>query len=247
VPEHLGEVKSRQTEMIDRTYRAVKDRLTKEIAYWDHRAEELKAQEQAGRVNARLNSGMARRRADDLQARLQRRLAELEHERRIAPQPPVVLGGALVIPAGLLARLDGKSKGRPELFGKENKSAVEKAAMQAVMEKERQLGYVPVDVSAAKLGWDIEARIPGTGRLRFIEVKGRVEGATTITVSKNEILAGLNKPEDFILAVVEVIFVDGKAKPKNIHYLRKPFRREPDFAATSVNYAVKEMLKSGKQ
>ncbi|MEZ5434060.1 MAG: hypothetical protein R3F31_23410 [Verrucomicrobiales bacterium] len=42
----------------------VKDRLTKEINYWDHRAEELKLQEQAGKANARLNSNEARKRAD---------------------------------------------------------------------------------------------------------------------------------------------------------------------------------------
>lgn len=42
-----------------------------------------------------------------------------------------------------------------------------------------------------------------TGRLRFIEVKGRVRGATTVTVTKNEILTALNKPDDFILTVVE--------------------------------------------
>jgi superfamily II DNA or RNA helicase len=242
VPAHLEEVKTRRAEMIDRTYSAVKDRLTKEIAYWDHRAEELKAQEQAGRVNARLNSEMARRRADDLQGRLQRRLAELEQERRLAPQPPVVIGGALVIPAGLLARLEGKFEGEPGTFGREGRNAIERAAMQAVMEQERSLGYTPVDVSAAKLGWDIESRIPGTGRLRFIEVKGRVEGATTITVSKNEILAGLNKPEEFILAVVEVKFEDGRVHPGCITYIQKPFRREPDFAATSVNYDLKDLI-----
>ena len=39
-----------------------------------------------------------------------------------------------------------------------------------------------------------------TGRLRFLEVKGRISGAATITVTKNEILYSLNKPEDFILA-----------------------------------------------
>jgi SNF2 family DNA or RNA helicase len=247
IPEHLNEVKSRRTEMIDRTYRAVKDRLTKEIAYWDHRAEELKAQEQSGRFNARLNSEMARRRADDLQGRLQRRLAELEQERRLAPQPPVVIGGALVIPAGLLARLEGKPEGEPGLFGREGRSAVEKAAMQAVMEQERSLGYAPVDVSAAKLGWDIESRIPETGRLRFIEVKGRVQGAETITVSKNEILAGLNKPEDFILAVVEVNVYDGKVIGKLVHYIRQPFHREPDFAAVSVNYEWKELIREVKR
>jgi hypothetical protein len=45
--------------------------------------------------------------------------------------------------------------------------------------------------------------VPGTGKLRFIEVKGRVAGADTITVTRNEILYSLNKPDDFILAIVE--------------------------------------------
>ncbi|HMM97451.1 MAG TPA: helicase-related protein [Anaerolineales bacterium] len=245
VPEHLNEVKKRREEMIERTNRAVHDRLTKEIAYWDHRAQELKAQEQAGRPNARLNSDLARRRADDLQARLQKRMEELEQERHIAAQPPVVIGGALIIPAGLLARLQGETIS-PEaaLFGKRRK-AVELAAMRAVMDKERQFGFEPEDVSVQDLGWDIESRIPGTGKLRFIEVKGRAEGATTVTISKNEILAGLNKPEDYYLAVVEVAFAGERAEGKEPIYIRSPFQREPDFAATSVNYELKELLRLG--
>ena len=54
--------------------------------------------------------------------------------------------------------------------------------------------------------------MPRTGRLRFLEVKGRVSGAATITVTKNEILYSLNKPEDFILAIVE--FLDGRCAPR---------------------------------
>ena len=71
---------------------------------------------------------------------------------------------------------------------------------------------------------------------------GLSASAQTITVSKNEILAGLNKPEDYILAIVEVKFTDGSAQPIGVHYLRRPFRREPDFAATSVNYSWKELM-----
>ena len=74
VPEHLKEVRDGRLSLIAKTEAAVKDRLTKEITYWDHRAEELKLQEQAGRLNARLNSGEARKRADGLQARLSKRL-----------------------------------------------------------------------------------------------------------------------------------------------------------------------------
>ena len=67
------EVRRRKEELIDKTLAAVKDRLTKEINYWDHRAAQLKDQELAGKVNAKLNSGLARQRADELAARLQKR------------------------------------------------------------------------------------------------------------------------------------------------------------------------------
>ena len=73
VPEHLGEVSGRKLRTIEKTEAAVKDRLTKEINYWDHRAQILKSQEQAGKPNARLNSDEARKRADALQARLEKR------------------------------------------------------------------------------------------------------------------------------------------------------------------------------
>jgi hypothetical protein len=151
-----------------------------------------------------------------------------------------VVGAALILPAGLIARLQGKAVPEPGLFAK-LKKAVEEAAMQAVFQKEQSLGFLPVDVHRENLGWDIESAIPGTGKLRFIEVKGRVEGADTVTVSKNEILAGLNKPDDFFLAVIEVGFQADTATALNLHYIKRPFRREPDFAATSVNYNWKEL------
>jgi hypothetical protein len=79
--------------------------------------------------------------------------------------------------------------------------------------------------------------VPGTGKLRFVEVKGRVSGAETITVTKNEILYSLNKPDDYILGIVEF---DGIAH--RVHYLRRPFLREPDFGVTSVNYDFGELI-----
>ena len=94
VPEHLERgARPPHCSWIDKDRAAVKDRLTKEIGYWDHRAEELKLQEQAGKPNARLNSQEARRRADDLQARLQKRMEELDLEAQVSALPPVVLGG----------------------------------------------------------------------------------------------------------------------------------------------------------
>jgi hypothetical protein len=193
VPRHLADIRQRREELVAKTMAAVKDRLTRAIAYWDHRAEELKAQEAAGR-QPRMNWQRARQRADDLQARLQRRMTELEQERHLAPLPPVVIGGALVVPASLLARLQGQRPRGPDLVAHDTEQ-VERLAMASVMETERTLGYEPCDISREKRGYDIESQVPGTGRLRFIEVKGRIVGAQTVTVTKNEILTALNKPE----------------------------------------------------
>jgi superfamily II DNA or RNA helicase len=236
VPEHLSEIRFRRLDLIAKTEAAVQDRLTKEISYWDHRAQQLKLQEQAGRPNARLNSDEACKRADALQARLQKRLEELKLEKQIAPLPPVVVGGLLVVPAGLLAAMKGEAPGGPPVIPQDTQASAARAR-DVVMQVERELGFVPTDRETEKLGYDIESRVPGTGKLRFIEVKGRVSGAPTITVTKNEILYSLNKPDDFILAIVEF---DGDAH--RVYYVRRPFNREPDFGVTSVNYDFSELL-----
>lgn len=236
VPEHLKEIRSRKLELIEKTEAAVKDRLTKEINYWDHRAEELKLQEQAGKPNARLNSGEARKRADALQARLEKRMEELKLERQISPLPPVILGGLLVVPAGLIAKMIGKPL--PEPVQPIDTQASAARARAIVMDIERSLGFDPIDRETEKLGYDIESRVPGTGKLRFIEVKGRASDAKTVTVTKNEILYSLNKPEDFILAIVESMSDENY----HVHYLSHPFQREPDFGVTSVNYDFAELI-----
>ncbi|MDH6060402.1 helicase-related protein [Chrysosporum bergii ANA360D] len=264
VPQHLEEVKQHKEELIDKTIAAVKDRLGKEINYWDHRASELKAQETAGKINAKINSAKARTRADELEARLKKREEDLKQERRISPLPPVVIGGALIIPIGLIQRLEDKSPHQnPSTFAQE-KRRIEILAMQAVMNTEQQLGYEPKDVSADKCGYDIESRIPSTGKLRFIEVKGRIAGADTITVTKNEIITALNKPDNFILALVQVPqtpeLTPGEPwklkDPQNSHqvkqdhkcvirYLQRPFDTEPGFAVTSVNYSWSKLWEQG--
>ncbi len=241
VPQHLAEVRSRREELILLTMAAVKDRLTKEITYWDHRANQLKDQELAGKINAKINSGKARQRADELQSRLQKRMQELEQERQISPLPPLVIGGAVVIPIGLLKKLapfQYAGINQETGLSAEDRKRIELAAMQAVMAAERQLGFEPRDVSEEKCGYDIESRVPGDGKLRFIEVKGRTVDADTVTVSRNEILTALNKPEDFILAIAQV---DGHTS--QLHYVHKPFHQEPEFSVESINYKMQELLR----
>jgi len=198
----------------------------------------LRLREQAGR-QPRLNSAKARQRADELQTRLRKRLDELEQERRLSALPPVVVGGALIVPAAWLAPQDDAPPAEAtEAAQKRETARIEGLAMDAVMEAERRLGFEPRDVSAERCGYDIESRDLESGRLRVIEVKGRHVDARTICVTRNEILTALNKPEDFILAIVQV---DGD-EPTEPRYLRRPFQKEPDFAVTSVNYEIPELL-----
>src|SRR5574341_1531483 len=101
--------------------------------------------------------------------------------------------------------------------------------MAKVLETERALGRDPRDVHEENRGYDIESAIPGTGRLLFIEVKGRASGARIVTITRNEILTALNKPDEFVLAIVPIDAFQAEL-PK---YVRKPFQREPDFGVES--------------
>jgi hypothetical protein len=235
VPEHLDAVRRRRNEIVDKTKAAVHERLTREIIHWDNQAQVLLEKEKAGKT-PRLNSAKARQRADELQERLRKRLADLDLEREVSAQPPVVVGAALIVPAGLLKPADVAAPAvDPDAI---DRTRIELLAMDAVMAHERALGFEPRDVSAERRGYDIESRDPASGHLRFIEVKGRHKDARTICVTRNEIVIALNEPRAFILAVV---LVDGaNASPPD--YLTRPFQSEPDFHVTSVNFDLGRLL-----
>ncbi len=110
--------------------------------------------------------------------------------------------------------------------------------MAAVMEAERRLGREPNEMAHENPGYDIESKDPKDNRLLFIEVKGKAVGSTTLTASKTQILTARNKPDSFILAIV---LVDGDAASEP-HYVRQPFEKEPEFAATSVNFELSKLL-----
>jgi hypothetical protein len=241
VPEHLQEVKEQTETRVDQTKEAVHARLTYEIQYWDHRANELKQQELSGR-QPRMNSGRARQRADDLQARLKRRITELDQERQLSPLPPVVAGGALVIPVGLLERLRGERSQAPALHARETER-VERIAVEAVLAAERGLGRDPEEKARNNPGYDILSSPADGGRLLFIEVKGRVVGAPTFTITKNEVLYALNKGADFVLALVRV---DGD-RADEIRYIRHPFTGSDEvlFGVTSLNVSWDDMFSRG--
>jgi hypothetical protein len=83
---------------------------------------------------------------------------------------------------------------------------------------------------------DVPRPVPSVHQKLFIFTEHR--DTLTITVTRNEILYSLNKPDDFILAIVE-FHDDGSHR---VHYVRRPFQREPDFGVTSSNYDFKDLL-----
>ncbi len=238
VPSHYQETKDRREQQVDKTLKAVYERLQKEIIYWNDRYVKLSEDVSAGK-QPRVQPENARRKAEELTARLHERKKELEAMRNVVSKTPVVIGGALIIPQGLLEKLQGKTI---TTVSADARAAVERIAMNAVIDKERAKGNYVIDVSAEKCGWDITSRPPKRdGKIvddLHIEVKGRSKGQTTITVSKNEIIYALNQQEKFVLAIV---IVDGDTY-EGPFYVKNPFTKEPDFGVASINYDLSELL-----
>lgn len=246
VPQHLAFQRARRTQRLDKIERNVRERLDAEINYYDSQHWRFSEQAKAGKPNAEVNAANAKRRADELAERKRQRLADIAAERSLSANVPEVTTVAVVVPMGLVRWLMG---GAPQTLAgiavaeqeAADRRAVELAAMETVMAIERELGNEPVDVSAQKVGYDIESRVPPApdGSLRparFIEVKGRAMGAGTVTVSRNEILCALNAAEQFVLAVVEV----GPAQTHTT-YLRAPCFGEPSTATVTSSYSIQRL------
>jgi superfamily II DNA or RNA helicase len=242
VPDHFQEVRSRRERAVDKTLAAVHERLVKEINFWSDRYIKLQDDLAAGR-DVRLTLENVRRTLDDLTARRESREKALLASRHLVSATPVILGGALVIPAGLLRQRQGQAPAPdPWSADPQARARIERIAMDAVLAAETALGHAVSDVSARNCGWDVTSQPPAVdGRLppaRHIEVKGRAKGQETITVTRNEILAGFNQGDKFLLAIV---LVDGD-RHEGPFYVRQPFAQEPDWAVTSVNFDLDHLL-----
>ena len=244
VPEHYGEVATRRIAHVDKTLAAVHERLTKEIAYWSDRWVKLTDDKAAG-LDVGPNLEKFQRTINDLEGRLENRKKELQSMRHVTNGTPVVLGGALVVPIGLLRKLRGEPAPDSATFSADPaaRSRIELLAMNAVRRAEEARGCRVVDVSAQKCGWDITSYAPAVdGKLpesRHIEVKGRIQGATTVTVTKNEIFESWNQGGKYHLAIVLVGEDDSIDGP---HYVPHPFKEEPGWGVSSVNYDLKALL-----
>lgn len=246
VPEHYGEVAERRIAHVEKTLNAVHERLSKEIGFWQDRWIKLKDDAETGK-DVRLNLQNVERTLADLQSRLENRKKELQTMRHVVNGTPVVLGAALIVPAGLMNKLRGDEPVDPAaaVFAADAaaRSRIEQLAMRAVQRAEEARGCRVVDVSADKCGWDLSSYPPAIdGKQpdpRHIEVKGRVKGASTVTITRNEMLYAFNQGDKFVLAIAlvgEGDVIDGP------HYIRNPFDREPGWGVASINFNLGDLL-----
>jgi superfamily II DNA or RNA helicase len=240
--EQFGEVQARVREIVQRTRAQVRQRLTQEINYWDARHADLLDQAAAGR-NLKIKPETALRRARDLERRLDKRLAELNADAALRPLPPVVAGGALVVPQGLLDRLAG-NRDKPVATYAKNTAEVDRRAIAAVMAAERRLGREPTEMPHNNPGYDIRS-LTLDGHFVFVEVKGRILGAEDFTVTRNEVLYGKNA-DRYRLALV-MVHPDGPDEDE-VRYVLNPFQGFDfgTFAADGVRGNWQDMWNKGE-
>ena len=246
VPAHLAQVRLRTDERVDQVRAAVHDRLTREISYWDNRAEQLQLKLAAGKT-PKINVDAAVQRAERFAGRLGARMAELDQERSIKALPPRVVGGALIVPGGLLADLRVQRSVPDPVARKE----VERRAIAAVLKLEGDAGWLAEDLNETQPnhpGYDVRSTRrmhDNTLESRYIEVKGRIAGSDTVTVSRNEILTSLNEPDRWVLALVSV---DPRGSDE-VRYVSRPFEgrnQEFLFDVTSVNFKWAALWERGE-
>jgi hypothetical protein len=249
VPAHLAKVRLHTESRLDTTEQQVKDRLRREIDHWDFRAADLRERMEAGQT-PKMNVDQAQRRAEGLSLRLENRLGEIARQRSLRALPPLVVGGALVIPAGFFRA--GGDTSHPDEFAI-SRAEVERRAVEAVLATEDRRGWNATDMNTVQPnhpGYDVRSTRPGSdgepGEIRFIEVKGRIAGADTVTVSCNEILTALNEPDQFILALVRVS-PDGNDE---VRYVERPFEDQTESAlgiVASINFSWSQLWERGEK
>ncbi len=214
VTEHLAQVRTRRVLRVEKLRVAVHERLTRQILQQQSKESERREQADAGR-QPRSNPDRAAARVAELQDRLRARMAELDREQQIRAQPPIVVGAALVIPGGLIRQAMGVLT-PPFVI---DPVEVDRRAVAAVLDAEDALGFDPREQPHNHPGFDIRSTGPGT--VRFLEVKGRVSGAEWFFVSRNQVLHAQNKPDSFILAMVDVSPLGPRSD--RVRYVAGPF------------------------
>ena len=195
----LKSERERVQQRVGKTRIQVKERLNKEINHWDTEHNRLLYSEDKGKSGA-VSASTAYERARALESRRDRRLQELDREEALVPMPPVVRGAAIIIPSSLLFVTSEEPD--TALFAK-NRKQVERRAVDLVLACERELGHVPEEMPQNNRGFDIKSR-RSTGEIVYIEVKGRIQGSDTFTITSSEVSFAQTQGASHRLALVSV-------------------------------------------
>lgn len=223
----IDEVKSRLEIESARTRAQVRERLLAEINHWDREHNRLDALERGGTVG-RVRAETARVRSRQLEDRLERRMHELDVETGVVAAPAIIRGMALVVPSASLAPADEE----PQSFAR-NTEVVERRAVEATLKAERALGRSPEEMARNNPGYDIRSIDP-EGRVFYIEVKGRIEGSDTFTITTNEVIFAQTQGNRHRLALVNVSAAG--AIHDELRYVTNAFdNMEPSDSTRSLN------------
>ncbi len=231
---HLAEVRGRKEELVDKTWARRQGPADREINYWDYRAEQLKMQELAGKT-PKLNSGKARQRADELRcgwsggswnsnksggSRRRRRSSSAARWCRRA-----------VWLASTADAWRGRTTSRDDPAGR--------ACWRWKRSWRPSAGLGSCRATSARTA-RLRHRV-GRARHRPTPLPGgeRPRGRRRHGHDHQERDPHRAQPaEQFVLAIVQI---EGDAA-RTPCYVRTPFKREPDFGVTSVNYKLAELL-----
>ncbi|BCQ10584.1 RNA polymerase-associated protein RapA [Mycobacterium heckeshornense] len=195
-PEHLSEVRARLVPYVQRTKDAVRARLLQQINYLSSEAGRLREEIAAGtRRRIRVSPERMEAIAEELDARLAARTKRLELEMLLSAKEPRVVAAALILPAGMLSPTIAQRA--------RDTAAVERRAVDAVLAAERRIGRQPIEMAHTNKGYDIASARDGEPVVH-IEVKGRLSGADTLTLTYSELIHGKNMGAQHRLALVEV-------------------------------------------
>lgn len=209
---------------INRTRTQVKQRLIAEINHWDREYGRLTALEREG-IIGRIRAANAKAKSEQLERRLAKRLHDLDAALKLRAVPPKICGVALVIPEHLLVE-------HPADFAKNTKE-VERRAVEAVLAAEKQLGRIPEEQPHNNPGFDVLSR-DQRGANFYIEVKGRIEGADTFTITTGEVSFAQTQKDRHRLALVKVSPL-GKHYDE-VRYIQHAFDHvEPSVTTASYN------------
>lgn len=190
----MKELNERISKETERTRREVHDRLVAEINHWDAEAMRLEELERGGTVG-RIRADAAYAKARALDERLTDRLHQLDLASHLTGLPAVISSMAVVVPSRMLP-------GEVPDHAKET-AEVDQRAVAAVLAAEQTLGRTATEMAHNNPGYDIRSVDP-LGRVYFIEVKGRIAGARTFSVTANEVTFAQTQGERHRLALVLV-------------------------------------------